>query len=92
MTINLQEIPAAQRRWPGYRGDDALLCVMVICLNCGAEDYQVEITTAAESSDYFQMLEMVVACGRCGVVGALSPARVYEGRSVRGSVYKASEQ
>lgn len=85
--LNPANIPQGRRRWPGYRGDAALLNVEVICLNCGHATYNVEATTPATWSRFIDFLEEGSTCANCNLPGFQQPARIYEGRILAGSVY-----
>lgn len=66
------------RRWPGYRGDDALLSVRVTCINCGLDSHEVGATPLADLNDFIDFTTFV-ACERCGEE-TRAITYIYEGR------------
>lgn len=80
-------VPHSQRRWSGYRGNDAVLSLRLTCLNCSHTTYEVEITVLADFDKYRSFLEEADVCPNCGVGGTRVVSYVFEGRAPRMTLY-----
>lgn len=85
--LNPLQIPQSSRRWPGYRGDNAILNLQVTCLNCGHLTYEVEACTLSHWENYLEFLEECSPCPSCNLEGYRQPTRIYEGRQLTGTVF-----
>jgi hypothetical protein len=85
--LNPIQIPKSSRRWPGYRGDDAILNLQLTCLNCGHLTYEIEVCTLSHWETYLEFLEEADACPNCNLSGYRQPTLIYEGRQLASTVF-----
>lgn len=86
---DLTILPESRRKWPGYRGSDAILLLQIVCLNCGDLEYKVEACYLSQLEQFQEYLEIADVCRHCNCEGTRCVGRIYEGRSPSTALFSA---